>query len=438
MSETQALEKRVLDFTELLGSSRDEREVTQRLERIINSKAKLVSPAVQCPKLQEGTAVAFSSVQVDLGDENQRHGEIYPVGGEMYGILKPALDRISLAANISWFPTVRRDDGRDPHYCSCMSSGTYIQFDGTEMVIPPGTATINLRDNSDECVEIIETKIEKALKRAKAKAKKERTQLSEEAKQEVIDYATHAAMRDIRRRRIKIEELAETGSRLRAIRATFGIHISYTLDQLSTPFVVARLMATGETNDPILRRDFARMNYERLTGGRRAMYSGEAAPPPRQLAASDPANGHQHHDDNVVDGELEDMAQPSKGRGEPSGTKAETTEAELPDVTEFAEEDDDEDDNEPESRYGDYVIPYGSKKGLALDDEEVNVSNLNWLLETMTSSIEDPEKKRWKAKNESERKLVLAELDRRGVGPGSKKTERREPEQQSLDHPTRW
>lgn len=439
---SQQLERRppgglAVDTADMIaGSSRDPETVTKRLENA-SAHAHLVSPAVQCPVLPEGTAISFSSVLVDTGDENQKNGEIYPVGDDKYGILKPAFDRISLAAGISWNRTIRNDDGAHPYIVSSTSSGVYTHFDGTETEIPPGTAKIDLSDGAALCEEIYETKIEKALEWAekdKRKATKGAHGLTAQERQTAIEEATAKARRDIRRKRIKIEELAETGSRLRAIKATFGLKLAYTLEELQKPFVVAKLVATGESDDPELRRDFARMNYERLTGGRRRLYSGgdqaQAIQQPRQLNTGPIV--HQYDPEDrlpILDADEEDDSETRRADPEAQTTAQATATATnqngggtvstaapnqptLPTNTDSQPRPATED--APES---DFVIKFGKSKGTRIS--EASMSTLSWLIGVLDESIEseDPEKKKWRAKNEADRVTVRAWIEYRRNQP---------------------
>jgi hypothetical protein len=89
--------------------------------------------------------------------------------------------------------------------------------------------------------------------------------------------------------------MAETKSRLRAVRS-LEVRTSYSPEELRKPFVVARCMWTGQTDDDELRRTFAIMQAERFMGARAALYGGgpsrHALPPaPRPIVIPAPPVG---------------------------------------------------------------------------------------------------------------------------------------------------
>src|SRR5690606_41429138 len=56
-----------------------------------------------------------------------------------------------------------------------------------------------------------------------------------------------------------------------------GVKRSYAPAELQNPFAVARLTWTGQTDDPELRREFARMHAERMLDGTAALYGASPA-----------------------------------------------------------------------------------------------------------------------------------------------------------------
>jgi hypothetical protein len=222
------------------GYQRDAAKITQHLSTA-SEKYHLVAPATAIASVPEGCEVAISQIQIDA---DPRNGEVYDVGMGKFGLGKSALDRVAAAAGVTWdaHQSRRLDDGRDPRYCSWLAVGTYRHFDGTEVQIM-GTKEMDLRPNSPQ-VEALE-------QRAAAKNK--------------------SADGQIREMRLHIAAHAETKARLRAIRS-LGIRTAYTREELGKPFVVAKLMWTGATDDPTLRTEAFRMRAAAMMGGMRTLY----------------------------------------------------------------------------------------------------------------------------------------------------------------------
>jgi hypothetical protein len=210
----------------------------------------LVSPATSAGTLPAGCGITISLVHVDAKTET------YEIpGGSGRGLSKVALDKISAASGISWNPHLsgRRDDGRDPNYVHYVSVGQYKAFDGQVQVIM-AEKIMDVRDGSPTVLAL----------HAKAA---ERRPLGDATKQ-------------IRELRLHILGHAETKARLRAIRS-LGIRTSYSPAELERPFAVARIMFTGQTNDPELKRLFAEKTADAFLSGTNGLYGG---PPPRLAA----------------------------------------------------------------------------------------------------------------------------------------------------------
>lgn len=222
------------------GTSRDAQVLTGQLQ-YAQANYHLVSPATSVGSLPEGCEVALCKVLIE-------GAETYPVGGGKKGLQKSALDKIAAAAGVSWDPRQSRrlDDGSDPYYCAYLAVGTYRHFDGTVITIQ-GTKEMDLRPGSAQVQKINET--------------------------------SSAAAVQLRDTRAHIVAHAESKARLRAIRS-LGLRSSYTDDELRKPFVVARLMWTGRTEDPTLRRIFAEMQAKAMIGGVQALYGHEPSTAP--------------------------------------------------------------------------------------------------------------------------------------------------------------
>jgi hypothetical protein len=83
-------------------------------------------------------------------------------------------------------------------------------------------------------------------------------------------------------KRRRITALCETMARLRAVRS-IGIRAAYGVEELRRPFLVARIVFTGRTSDPELRRAFALMGAQAALSSSRAIY-GPAMPWPAMPA----------------------------------------------------------------------------------------------------------------------------------------------------------
>lgn len=203
----------------------------------------LVSPATSCGSLPEGCEVAISVVHVSPNTDKSGPGDVAAVGGGKLSLSGNVLKKIAAAAGVDWDPNLSRrlDSGSDPHYVHFRAVGYVRLFDGAVRTVT-GEVEIDMREGSPQIA-----------------AMRART--------------TGNVDSQIRDTRLFIIRHAETKAKLRAI-ADMGVKRSYTAAELEKPFAVARLMFTGKTSDPELRRDFAGKIADHMLGGSRALYGG--------------------------------------------------------------------------------------------------------------------------------------------------------------------
>lgn len=225
------------------GAFRDPQKVTDALRKAQES-CHLVAPATVCATLPEGTEVALAAVIVNTA------AETYELPGGKLGLAKTALDRIAAAAGVDWDPRLcgRLDDAYDPHYCHYRAVGSVRTFDGSIRTIT-GEVEIDARDGSPQIEEIIT--------KAKRNDRDPRSQILELRK--------------------FLLRHAESKAKNRAIRS-LGLRTAYDRAELSKPFIVAKPMFTGASDDPEARREFRGAIAESYLGARNRLYGGEAAP----------------------------------------------------------------------------------------------------------------------------------------------------------------
>jgi hypothetical protein len=222
----------------IAGSLTNAAEVTARLASA-SQQYHLVSPATSCGMLPEGCAVAISLVHVDPNPSQDGPKEVYSVSGRLAPSLV-TLQRIASAAGISWVPEQcgRLDNGRDPHYCHFRAVGKVRMFDSSARTLT-GEVEIDMREGSPQ----LEGMTTKAI---------------EQTRKFILRHA-------------------ESKAKNRAV-ADMGVKRSYAPEELAKPFAVARLMWTGETSDPELRKEAFRMRAEAMGGATRALYPPQTRP----------------------------------------------------------------------------------------------------------------------------------------------------------------
>ena len=247
MSDHRILDQALSTYS---GAFRDPSVITDMLRKA-SRLCHLISPATSCATVSEGFVVAFSAVLVDVehetfqptggggDDDDQGGGRRGKQPGDKLALTRSAIERIALAAGVSWDAQQSRrlDNGKDPHYCRYAAVGRYPLFDGREVDIQD-VKEIDLRDGSDYVQQMRDQA--EAWNRANPNAHRRRS-----------------AERRIQNERIHIQSFCATKARLRAVR-TLGIRSWYRRDDLEQkPFVVVQSAFTGASSDPMLAREFA-------------------------------------------------------------------------------------------------------------------------------------------------------------------------------------
>jgi hypothetical protein len=220
----------------------------------------LVSPATTVDALPPGCGVAVSYVAVNASTAKDGPGEVYPLGGGKVGLSGTTLAKIGACAGVDWDPSQsgRLDNGSDPHYAHFRAVGHVRNFDGSVRTLT-GEVEIDARDGSPQIDEITT--------KAKAAGRDPASQILELRK--------------------FLLRHAESKAKNRAI-ASMGLKRSYVPAELDKPFAVCRLMWTGQTDDPELRRVFAEKTADAMIGGMASLY-GKPAPQPAPAPHALPA-----------------------------------------------------------------------------------------------------------------------------------------------------
>jgi hypothetical protein len=259
-SAPQAIQKAAAPATLALGKSMgDPSALTAHLTHLSESHH-IVSPATTVDALPPGCGVAVSYVVVDPSTAKDGPGEVYSLGGGKVGLSGTTLAKIGAAAGVDWDPSQsgRLDNGSDPHYAHFRAVGHVRNFDGSVRTLT-GEVEIDAREGSPQIDEITQ--------KAKAGGRDPAAQILELRK--------------------FLLRHAESKAKNRAI-ASMGLKRSYMPAELNKAFAVCRLMWTGQTDDPELRRVFAEKTADAMIGGMASLY-GKPAPQPAPAPHALPA-----------------------------------------------------------------------------------------------------------------------------------------------------
>ena len=204
----------------------------------LSARYNVLTPVRQVSHVPMGHAVVLSAVNIDPR-EAREGGETFRVDGGRRALSKSALDKLASAAGVSWVPerSGRLDNASDPHYCHFRAVGVLTDLDGAERVIS-GEKEMDLRDGSPQVAEL----------------------------ERIAEKKGRSAEGQVSQMRLHILAHAESKAKLRAVRQACCVRGGYTQQDLQRPFVVPRLVETGDFGDPDLNREYARLKMRKMLG----------------------------------------------------------------------------------------------------------------------------------------------------------------------------
>lgn len=236
----------------IIGNFSDPAAIGAALERAAKV-ANIVGP-ITVGAVPVGCEVVIAAVRLN-GDA--KGSDVHDVGMGKFGLLRPAVDKIANAAGVVTVETRCIAFSRD--YCEWIATRQMRGLDGS-----PVRAT---------CSRVIDLRPGSAYRKSlEAKAKAKGRDPMSQVNEILAMLGAHA----------------ETKARLRADRGLLGIR-TYTPEELQRPFIVAKLMFTGKTDDPALKQMFAMGTMQAMLGGSLAMWGAPQPPPFAMMGAAGPS-----------------------------------------------------------------------------------------------------------------------------------------------------
>lgn len=226
--------------------------------------------------------------------------------GDSYKPLEVSLNKIGLqkilsAAGANVYPPSR--EFRERNWWIVTHEADVLTFDGRYVRLPPGTASVDLRDGSAD----IDEWTPEAWAEAERVAGEQRKRVEESERWKVkaaivrADGSRSAWTRErvMQQRKFGLE-LAETKS-LNRLARNLGIKQAYTIEELSKPFVIFRASYVPDLSNPRV----AEMMAAASLGARHTMYPGASAPQQVPLMGEGAPISHAHGDpQDVLTGDI--------------------------------------------------------------------------------------------------------------------------------------
>jgi hypothetical protein len=244
MQQAQPRPAKQFSITDLAGTYRDPATIAETMERAAQHFNLL--GAATTATIPDGCGVSFNAVKFDPALP-PKGSDVFKTGDKL-ALTKPAIDKLANMAGV-WTAESRclRYERR---ICEYVATVAMRNFDGT-VITKTASRLIDLREGSPYLDSL--------------RARSSGGDRDRQAKEILAMLAAHT----------------ETKAILRATRMILGIR-AYTAEEIAKPFVIPRIMFTGESKDPHMRALYGAMLAQSFLGGVSAMFG----PRPTQGAAS--------------------------------------------------------------------------------------------------------------------------------------------------------
>ena len=231
---------------------------------VINTMVVVIDPSVDAKSGRGADVYHQPSIHKSkkIGTEN---------GKAIYEPLEVSLNKIGLqkilaASGASIYPPTR--EFRERYWWIVTHEADLLTFDGRYVRLPPGTASVDLRDGSPDCGEWTPEAWAEAVRIAEEQKKKTPPDDQWKIKPNVGGWTKE---RVLQARKFGLE-LAETKS-LNRLARNLGFKQVYTIEELQKPFIVFRAAYIPDVTDPDVRRQLTAASL----GARYALYPGSEA-----------------------------------------------------------------------------------------------------------------------------------------------------------------
>lgn len=225
----------------------DKQSIEKELEKYKKKKVNMLGPSIDIEELSPFHKIVFDSItlsiEADVGDV-YRHKDAYKGKSAQYIITGAGLQKLAVVAGVRWDPKETKVTAISHRYAACAAVGCIRRIDGTSACY---------KAEADQDIDVAIDEIEESFK-VKRKKWAEDKWFQKLGVDGQDAYVNAAKQKETNFRKKHKTKIAATDARSRVLRPLLMLKKTYTTEELSRPFVMARVILAPDYKDPTVRK----------------------------------------------------------------------------------------------------------------------------------------------------------------------------------------
>ena len=225
----------------------DKQSIEKELEKYKKKKVNMLGPSIDIEELSPFHKIVFDSItlsiEADVGDV-YRHKDAYKGKPAQYIITGAGLQKLAVVAGVRWDPKETKVTAISHRYAACAAVGCIRRIDGTSACY---------KAEADQDIDVAIDEIEESFKVKRNKWAEDKwfQKLGVDGQDAYVNAAKQKETNFRKKHKTKI---AATDARSRVLRPLLMLKKTYTAEELSRPFVMARVILAPDYKDPTVRK----------------------------------------------------------------------------------------------------------------------------------------------------------------------------------------
>lgn len=225
----------------------DKQSVEKELANYKKNKVNMLGPSINLEELSQFHKIVFDSVTLSINSEIgdvYRYKDAYKGKPAQYIITGAGLQKLAVVAGVRWDPIETKVTSISRKYVAYSAVGCIRRIDGTSACY---------KAESDIDIDVVIDEIEENFK-AKRKKWADDKWFQKLGTEGQNDYVESAKKKECNFRKKHKTKIAATDARSRVLRPLLMLKKTYTAEELTRPFIMARVILSPDYSDPMVQK----------------------------------------------------------------------------------------------------------------------------------------------------------------------------------------